>query len=107
MKEQQYQIRSGVKAVAAAGTAVPLAASKTFARKLRISAPAGNTGVVYLGDSNVDSTNGYVLAAGGTLPLEDMLGSTDERVVVDLNTIYVDAANNDDSVTFVYWDLVD
>ncbi len=83
----------GVQAVATAGTAEPLAATSTplSAGLVRIRALAGNSGIVYVGDSDVDAATGYPLAGG-----EEMLLN-----IGDLADVYVDAAVNDDGVKFV------
>lgn len=57
---------------------------------LLVSAPSGNTGDVFIGDDMVDSGTGFVLAPG-----------TEQTVYVgDVNTLYVDAANTGDSVSW-------
>ena len=87
--------------VAAAGTAVALGTSKAF--KLRIKALAGNTGVVGIGDVDVDSTNWYELAAGDELVLDNTSEGTPGRILeFDLANTYVDAVNNADKVSISY-----
>ncbi len=98
-----YTIRSlktFKKAVAAAGTAVPLAASKKIVRKLMIAAYVDNTSDIFLGDSSVDAATGFVLAPGVAIKIEDLLYNS--RDVYDLNEIYIDAAVNDEFVTVIY-----
>jgi len=93
--------------VAAAGTAVPLSGTAALpapllVRSLAITAKkvaGSNTGIVYIGDSTVDSTSnqGHPMAAGDEwdYPLT-------EGTELDLNTVYVDAATNADGVVFTY-----
>ena len=79
--------------VDAAGTAQRIAAAGTEAELIEICAKKGttaNTGVVYVGGSDVDSTNGRTLAAG-----ETCLMYPPGR---DCGNVYIDAANNDDGV---------
>lgn len=102
--EVKVQVRSGQQAVASAGTAEALVASTTWARNVIFTAPAGNTGNVFLGDSTVDATSGLVVAPGGQVNLSDLLGG--EAYVTDLATVYVDAANNDDAISWIYFDRV-
>ena len=90
------------KAVAAAGTGVALAADGTYARALWLTAKkvgGGNVGNVFVGDGDVDKTTDQqtVLEPGDYWEAPIPPG-----VVVDLNDIYVDAANNDDGVTGGY-----
>lgn len=83
---------TGKTTVDAAGTAEQL--SDIDGKLFAIKALAGNTGIVYLGGSDVSSANGLELSAG-------------EGVVVDMgklpgtsvSILYVDAATNDDGVT--------
>jgi len=83
-------VLNGVKEVASAGTAVALAAS-TASKWVILKAYAANTGNIYVGDSSVDSTNGYVLAAKEAIGLD----------VANLATVYIDADTNDEGVTFI------
>ena len=54
-------------AVATAGTAVQLQTNTTLS--LTIKALAGNTGLIYVGDSSVDSSSGFELSAGDSISL--------------------------------------
>lgn len=90
-------IKTGQKIVATAGTQLAIAASKQV-KKLTLSAPVGNTGSVVIGDSTVSMTTGLVLSKGTSVTLD--AGDS----MIDLATIYVDAANNNDVVTFAYLD---
>lgn len=82
----------GQKAVTAAGTAEALAAEETpLTSGVRIKAHSDNTGVIYVGDSSVDSTNGFILAAGEELFVE----------IDDLATCFIDAGTNGDGVSFI------
>ncbi len=96
-------LKSGVKNVAATGTELPLVTSATYAKGFKITAKAGNAGVVYIGDSTVSSTNGYQLAAGASVSLNDLYPNLPEGLFVNIADIYVDAANNNDGVTFTYF----
>lgn len=85
-------LTNGAKAVAAAGTAEALAADTDLTSGyINIKALSTNTGLVYVGDSDVDSTNGYPLAAGESVAL----------TVANLNQVYVDAAVNGEAVRFI------
>jgi len=88
--------------VSAAGTGVALVATATPARALWLTAKKAtgvNVGNVYVGTSAVDKTTDQqtVLEPGDYWQLPIPAGTT-----VDLNLIYVDAANNNDGVTGGY-----
>ena len=80
-----------IKVVTAAGTAEALAGTQTLVSGVRVKALLANTGLIYVGDSAVDSTNGYQLASGESVFLE----------IDDLATVYVDSAVNGEGVSFV------
>lgn len=80
-------------AVAAPDTAVPLMGSETIIQSgVTVKAHAANEGVIYLGDSAVDNTNGFILAAGEAMFVE---------FVGDLADIFIDADEADDGVSFI------
>lgn len=89
----------GSKDVAAAGTAEPLVAASTKRSILYVRAKAGNTGNIYLGDSNVDNATStqIVLAAGQSVTLTAPAG-----YCLDVNQFYIDAAVNGEGVEFLY-----
>jgi hypothetical protein len=102
----KFGLKTGKKTVASAGTAEALVASKTWVKKLKIVALPGNAGSVYIGDSSVDDTTGVELAAGAVWEMADVAGAKGDDVLeFDLNSIYVDAANNDDGVSYSYGEL--
>jgi hypothetical protein len=80
------------KTVSSAGTAEALVGSSTdLLHGVTIKALAGNSGNVYVGDSDVSSANGMELEAGDFLFLS----------VGDLADVYVDVATNGDGVSFI------
>jgi hypothetical protein len=89
----------GAKAVAAAGTAVPLVASETNAQSLYVKAREGNTGSIFFGDSDVDkdASPQAVLFQGQSISV-----SAESGYKLDVNEFYIDADNNDDGVDFIY-----
>lgn len=105
-----FQIKTGQKTVATAGTQLPLTTTKVMASGLVITALAGNTGAVAIGDADVDMGTGHVLAAGASLDVGELLAriapksESNDPVVVDLSKLYVDAATNGDKVSFSYWE---
>ena len=84
-------IVNGQNAVAAAGTAEALAAATPLRSIVVIKALIGNTGNIFVGDLNVDSANGYVLAQGESVVLS----------IADLEDIFIDSAVDGDGVSFV------
>lgn len=84
-------ISSGKKTVAVAGTAEALAGSTTI-KSVTIKALAANTGNVYVGDSGVSSTNGFVLEAGETVSLD----------INNLTSVYIDVDTSGQGVTYIY-----
>lgn len=84
---------TGQKAVGTAGTRVALVASSTPLVKgiVRITAFPGNSGLIYVGGSNVTSVNGEVLSADKTLIME----------IDDLNKIFLDTNVSGHAVSFL------
>jgi len=94
------QLRDGLKAVAAAGTAERLTATDIEAEWLRIQANSGNTGDMVVGDSTV-------VAAAGTR--RGLLLSKSTTVLgpfipgpINLYDIWIDSLNNGDECNFIY-----
>ena len=84
-------IYNGQETVDLAGTAQAIGGSQALLSGITVRALVGNTGLVYVGNASVDSTNGHELAAGVSVFIE----------VDNVATIYVDAATNDDGVSWV------
>ena len=82
---------SGQKTVTTAGTRVQLATTTAVA-SLTIKAKRTNTGSIYVGDSTVTSSTGFILAAGDSISLD----------ISDLATIYLDSSVNAEGVSFLY-----
>jgi len=99
-----YGLKSLKKNVATAGTRVQLSSSAIYAKKVFIVASTSNAGLIYIGGSDVSSTNGFPLAntaPGNRVDLGDLtIGGSSEAW--DLSQVYVDAANNDEDVFVLY-----
>jgi hypothetical protein len=102
---------SGRATVAAAGTKVALAATRTPASWITVVGDVSNTGTVYIGASNVTNASGgaktyvghpLVKPAAGAQPNFLNIREVGGTTIYDLSTIYVDADTNGDSVTFNY-----
>ena len=83
----------GSTTIVSPGTAVAVATSGNAVSAVSFRARADNTGAVYVGDSSVDSTNGYRLEPGDELNLSF-------RETIDLRRFFVDADTADDGVDF-------
>ena len=84
-------IYNGQKTVTTAGTQVALASSQAITHSVKIKALHGNSGWIYVGNSSVSSSNGYVLDAGETLEIQ----------VANLATVYIDSSVNGEGVSYV------
>lgn len=84
-------VYNGQETVDAAGTAQAIGSSQALVSGIRIKALAGNSGIVYVGNSSVDSTNGLELSAGEETFIE----------IDNIAKVYVDAAENDDGVSWI------
>lgn len=105
MSSVLFNVRSAVKAVAVAGTAEALG-SGYVKGNLYIKALAANTNNMFIGDSSVDATSGYVLVPGAEVALKDILPQTENGVeaVFDLAQIYADAAVSGEKVALLYFE---
>lgn len=85
-------LHNGAKTVAVAGTAEALAGNiELNASVVQLQALATNTGNVFVGNSNVDNTNGYILAAGETVMVP----------INNLNKVYIDVAVAGEGVRYL------
>lgn len=76
--------------VTTAGTQVALAGS-TAIKSVTVKAKHANTGWIYVGDLNVDSTTGFVLDAGETISLD----------VDNLADVFIDSSVNAEGVSYL------
>ena len=78
--------------VTTAGTAVQLFdTANSYADSIRIKALSTNTGLVYIGMSDVDSTKGFALVKGEEITL------TEDK---NITLYYVDSDENGDKITW-------
>jgi len=82
---------NGVQTVSTAGTRVQLSSS-TAIKTVTIRSYASNTGLIYVGDSSVTSANGFQLSPQETVSLD----------IANLSSIWLDAQNNGDGVSYIY-----
>ncbi|MEE8046507.1 MAG: hypothetical protein V3T49_06690 [Dehalococcoidia bacterium] len=79
--------------VTSPGTAVAVVSSGNAISAVSFRARSDNTGAVYVGDSDVDSTNGYRLEPGDELTLSF-------RETIDLRRFFIDGDTANDSADF-------
>ena len=85
-------LSNGQKTVTTSGTAEALVGSSTLTESaVTVKALNGNTGIVYVGDSSVDSNNGYELSAGERISFE----------IDDLQKVYLDVSVNGEGVSWI------
>lgn len=108
-------IHHGFKIVTNAGTAVPLKSTRTMASFCtifpRVVGTTGNVGEIRLGGDPTRADNGGTSATkgipqGSGMPLEPgdagVLWPMGAVTPIDLNTVFIDADNNNDGVQFVW-----
>ena len=91
------RVDQGITNVSSAGTAVQVLNATNRVKWVKFKALAGNSGLAYVGVSDVSASLGYELSAGNTVELNfgEFGGS------VPSNVFYVDAASNNDKVSWV------
>ncbi len=89
------------KTVTTAGTRERLTSSGKAVPSVVLQAESSNTGVVYVGDNQVSSTNGIELNANDSMTLtNDDLGSSDAKI--SLKDIWLDVSVGTDGVNVMY-----
>ena len=91
------RVAQGITNVSSAGTAVQVLNATNRVKWVRFKALAGNSGLAYVGVSDVSASLGYELSAGNTVELNfgEFGGS------VPSNVFYADAATNNDKVSWI------
>ena len=91
------RVDQGVTNVPSNGTAVQVSNATNRLKWVRFKALAGNSGLTYVGVSDVSASLGYELSAGNTVDLNfgEFGGS------VPVSVFYVDAATNGDKVSWI------
>ena len=88
-----YKPRALAIDLASAGTAQQISSSTLIVHRADFSVPNANTGVMYIGGSDIDSTHRRTLEKGETFSMFN----------VDLSTVYFDGANTSDDLQVVYY----
>ena len=91
------RVDQGTTNVSSAGTAVQMNNVTNRVKHVIFKALAGNSGLTYVGVSDVSASLGYELSAGNTVELNfgEFGGS------VPANVFYADAATNNDKVCWI------
>jgi hypothetical protein len=84
------QVISGQVNVTTAGTAVALGTTNDIISVV-IKAKSSNTGNIYVGGSNVSSSNGLILSAGDAVSLD----------INNLSSVYIDSDVNGEGVSYL------
>ena len=84
-------LSSGKTTVTTAGTRVVLAATASVNSGVVIKALHGNTGIIYVGNSTVASTNGLQLYANEAITV----------ITASLANVYIDSSVNGEGVTWL------
>ena len=92
-------LKAFTKTVSSASTAEALKSSATLASSVIVRAMEDNAGAVYVGDSAVSSSDGAIEPKASI-----SFGGDGNVAMIDLNAIYVDAANSSDGVDVWYID---
>ena len=88
---------AGTTTVSTTATEVQISNTTNKVRWIQVKALAANSGISYLGVSDVTTTNGYELSAGNTLELN----FGEQGGTVAFSTFYVDVASSGDKVSWV------
>lgn len=91
---------SFAKAVTAAGAAEPVNATELVVQSVTIQADPENAGNIFLGGSDVDSSNGVVIEPGKAFNIP--VRSLGDKGGVDLNKVYIDCGTSGDEVRVAY-----
>ena len=85
---------SGTTNVSSAGTRVQLSNTTNRVRWIKVKALAGNSGMIYLGVSDVSASNGYEVDSTNTIEIN----FAESGGTVAFSSFYVDAASTNDKV---------
>jgi|TARA_R110002020_G_scaffold354598_2_gene567353 hypothetical protein len=91
------RLDAGITNVSSAGTRVQINNVTNRVKQVQFKALAGNSGLAYVGVSDVSASLGYELSAGNTVSLNfgEFGGS------VPANIFYVDVATNNDKISWL------
>jgi large exoprotein involved in heme utilization and adhesion len=96
-----WKVITATETVDSAGTAQAVVTSEVMTHSVEVSALDANTGDIYVGGSNVSSTNTIGLSAGETVTIT--APTTDKGPeMLDLSTVFIDADTSTEGVSLMY-----
>lgn len=93
------RIDSDIVDVPSAGTAVRILNTADKIMWIKFTAPTANSGLTYVGLSDVSATNGYPLGAAGGVDATVEMDYRPGSIVANL--LFIDAATNGDDVAWI------
>ena len=91
---------TGITDIATAGTQVRISNTKDKVLWIEFKAPSANSGITYVGLSDVSSTNGYPLYASGGDDAKLILDFQRLGGTIEFSKIWIDAASSGDDVAW-------
>lgn len=79
-----------------------LSSTQINAYSVIITASSTNSGIIYVGDSSVTSSNGVELKAGEALSISARMAGRSGNDDVDLSQIWIDASSSGSAVRVAY-----
>jgi len=96
------RLDAGITNVSSAGTSVQVYDTTARVKWVQFKALAANSDLTYVGVSDVSASQGYELSAGNTVELNfSELGKGSDSASVPANVLYVDAATDDDKISWL------
>jgi hypothetical protein len=95
------RVDSDIVDVPSAGTAVRILNTTDKIAWIKFTAPTANSGLTYVGLSDVSATNGYPLGASGGVDATIELDFADKGGSIVANLLFIDAATNGDDVAWI------
>ena len=90
---------AGTTTVSTSGTEQQLSNTTNRVRWIKVKALAGNSGMIYLGVSDVSASNGYELDSTNTIEIN----FAEAGGTIPFSALYVDAASTNDKVC---WNVI-
>jgi hypothetical protein len=87
---------AGTTTISTAGSEQQISNTNNRVRWLKLKALAANSGLVYIGVSDITATNGYELSAGNEIEFN----FADAGGTILWSTVYVDSASDGDKVAW-------
>lgn len=95
------RVISGTTNIATAGTQVQISNTPRPVFSITFKGLLGNTGNVYVGDVNVESTDGFELGPGEAQDVPMPLNADGKPMSIPISDFYVNSATNNDKVCWI------